>query len=272
MNETIAIHVPGGEGVGPMNCPACSHPIVDPNAGTCPECGAAIERTPYDAPSASVEPPPVQPSAGDPEINSVPFEDRSLPFLDRYWKTLALSFTNPKQLFSGLQDDEFTAPIVYAVVTGTFSGIAGMIWQLVFTSMGGALGGGFGAGDFAFTAPFMVVMMFLLPVMVVIGLFIGSGIYHVCMMIVGVKTRGFGVTLRAVAYGYGPNLLAIVPICGGFIGGIWTLVLTILGGFYGHRTDAWRAVVAYLLPLFLCCGLMMILWFLFMGVAASQGL
>ena len=54
--------------------------------------------------------------------------------------------------------------------------------------------------------------------------------------------------------------------------GLWSLVLNILGAFYGHRTDAWRAVVAYFIPLIVCCGIMMMFWFLIAGVAAAQSM
>ena len=116
-----------------------------------------------------------------------------------------------------------------------------------------------------------LVMIFLAPFLIVAGLFIWGGIYHLCLLLLGTQSRGFGITLRAVAYSYGPNLLAIIPFCGGMIGGVWVIVLTILGAFYGHRTDAWRAVVAYLIPIVVCCGIMMVLWFLILGaVMAAQ--
>lgn len=202
--------------------------------------------------------------------NSVPFEDRSRPFFERYWQTLVLSFSNPQQLFSNMREEELTAPIVYAVITGTIGGIFGAIWQIAFGSLATMIGGS-GFETFAVSGFFTVFMIIFMPLLILIGLFLWSAIYHVCLMMLGTNSRGFGITLRAVAYSYGPNLLAIIPFCGGIIGGIWTMVLTIMGAFYGHRTDAWRVIVAYFLPLVVCCGAMMVFWFLLVGMA-TQGM
>jgi len=253
-----------------MNCPTCGHQIDDPGVHFCPECAGPIERSPYAAPGASLEAesPPEDPGS---QPNSVPFEDGSRPFLERYWQTLVLSFSDPKRLYSNMRDEDLTAPVIYAVITGTISGIFGAIWQVIF--------GGFatmfedsGVEAFAASGLFAGLMILLMPIMVVIGLFLGSAIFHLCLMLFGAANRGFGITLRAIAYGYGPNLLAIIPFCGGLIGGVWTIVLTILGAFYGHRTDAWRAIAAYFVPMLVCCGIMMVIWFLVMGMALSQGM
>jgi hypothetical protein len=93
----------------------------------------------------------------------------------------------------------------------------------------------------------------LFPLFAVVSLFIGSAIFHLGLLLLGDGQRGFAITLRAVAYGCTPMLFAIVPICGSVIGGVWAFVLAIMGAAYGHRTEGWRATVAYFLPLIFCC-------------------
>jgi hypothetical protein len=249
-----------------MNCQACGYPIEFDDARFCPNCAAPLEREPEVVEAVPVE------AEQDTEPNSVPFEDRSIPFLERYWRTLSLSVSDPQRLLSGLKDEDLTGPVIYAMITGSIVGLIGLVWQTLFGSMF-SMFNDYGMEEFAMSGLVNVTMILFMPFFVVAGLFIWSGIYHLCLLLLGTRTRGFGITLRAVAYSYGPQLLGIIPLCGGLVGGVWAMVLTILGGFYGHRTDAWRAVAAYFIPLVLCCGIAMFVWFTIAGaVIASQGL
>lgn len=254
-----------------MSCSTCGHPIDGPQVRFCPNCGAPL------VPPAAEEPaaPPPLPGAPSPgpeaeQPSSVPFEDGSRPFLQRWWETFTLSLSNPAQLFSNLKDDNLGLPVLYAVIMGTVAGVFASIWQILFGGMFAFLDEGALEG-FAVSGIFTAFIVVFMPLFVIVWLFVWTAIYHLCLLLLGTESRGFGVTLRAVAYGYGPQLFAIVPFCGGFVGGIWTLVLTILGAYWGHRTDAWRAVLAYFLPLVVCCGIATMLWFLIVGIAISQG-
>ena len=246
-----------------MNCQACGHPIEFDDARFCPNCAAPLEREPEVVEAVVVE---QEPEAAP---NSVPFEDTSRPFLERYVATVTLSFSDPKKLFSGMNDGDLIGPVIYGLITGSIAGIVGLIWQTLFGSMF-TLFEGYGVEEFAMSGFMHVAMVFVMPFAVVLGLFIWAGVYHLCLLLLGTQTRGFGITLRAVAYAYGPQLLAIVPVAGGIVGGLWAMVLTIMGGFYGHRTDAWRAVAAYFIPVVVCCGVMMF-FFMLVSVAAASG-
>jgi hypothetical protein len=90
---------------------------------------------------------------------------------------------------------------------------------------------------------------------VVIGLFIGSAVVHVCLMIVGGANQPFETTYRVVAFTQGSTgPLQMIPVCGGAIAGIWGLVCTCIGLSRAHQTDTGRAVLAVLLPVIICCG------------------
>jgi hypothetical protein len=41
-------------------------------------------------------------------------------------------------------------------------------------------------------------------------------------------------------------------MCGPVVAVIWAIVLYIIGLTHAHGTDAWRAILAVLLPIFLC--------------------
>lgn len=184
--------------------------------------------------------------------NSVPFEDRSLPFLQRLLRTVGMAFSEPGKLFSDLAREDLGPPIVYGVLTGTVTAVVSILWYMLFAGTA-MLAEGVRAEEFAIGTGLYILLIFLSPLFTLIGLFISTAIYHLCLMIVGNGQRGFGVSFRAIAYGNTPTILGVVPICGGIVGGLWAVVLVIMAMKLGHRTDWWRAILAYFLPTILCC-------------------
>jgi len=189
---------------------------------------------------------------------SIPFEDRSRPFFERLVATVGLAFSSPRRLFASVPEQDLGPPVVYALVVQTASMLVALLWQASFVGLG-TLAKGVDLGEFAVSTGMLALMAALSPALALAALFIGAGIYHLMLLLLGGGRRGFAVTLRAQAYGGTPNLLAIVPLCGGLVGGIWTIVVTILGAYHGHRTDGWRAVLAYFLPAAACC--CVVIWF-----------
>jgi hypothetical protein len=256
-------------------CPACHHVFDDTQGDTCPNCGASVRPSP--PPDPSLPAPPAGAGSGDAGASSpspgssVPFEDPSLPFLTRLLNTVALAFSNPVRLFSNLPADDIGAPVLYQVIIGTLAVWLGLFWQVL---IGGAFGlaGEFPPEAFVLNAGVRFVFAVFAPVFVVVGLFISSGIFHLMLLLFGDGARGFGVTIRAVAYGGTPALLGVVPFCGGIIGGVWGMVLQILGASYGHPTEGWRATLAFLMPAIFCCGMFFFMALLFgMTTAALRG-
>ena len=196
-------------------------------------------------PEGSDGPPP-------PVGSSVPFEDGSQPFATRLLETVKQAFAEPLRLFSNMPADNIGPPVVYAVVIGAIGFAFMALWITMF---GGVVSLVDNAGfeEFAIGSGSMLLLTIFSPVLVLVGLFVNAAIFHLMLMLVGGARRGFGVTLRSVAYGSTPQLLGVVPFCGSIVGGLWTMVLVILAAIHGHRTDAWRAILAYLLPFIFCC-------------------
>src|SRR5205814_9266709 len=89
----------------------------------------------------------------------------------------------------------------------------------------------------------------LIPLFVVICLFIGSAVVHLCLMIVGGANQSFETTFRVLAFSQGSTgPLQIIPICGGLIAGVWALVCNCIGLAGAHETDSGRAVLGVFLP------------------------
>jgi hypothetical protein len=163
-----------------------------------------------------------------------------------------MGFTQPFQLFSATPDGDIGLPLIYGVIVGTISGVIGTLWGMMFGSFA-MLFEGVGADEFVISTGMYLLMMFLCPLFVVVGMFISTVIYHLALMILGDAKRGFAVTFRTVAYGNTPSLLCVLPFCGGFIGGIWAMVVTIIGAKAGHKSEWWQAILAYFLPMICCC-------------------
>jgi len=95
------------------------------------------------------------------------------------------------------------------------------------------------------------------PIFMTIALFLGAGITHLCLMLLGGAKRGFEATFRVWAFGQAAGIIAVVPFCGTLVGGIYRLVLAVLGLAEAHGIGRGTAALAVILPLVLvccCCG------------------
>lgn len=193
------------------------------------------------------------------QINSVPFEDTSQPFFSRLFRTIGMAFSEPVKLFSGMPRGDVGLPLLYGVLTGTIAGVISIFWSMSFNGLA-MLSRHMHAEEFAISTGLYILIMFLCPLMVAVGMFISAGINHLCLLLFGAGKGGFVTTFRGIAYGNTPALLCILPFCGGFIGGIWAMVLVIMAYKIAHQTDWWRAILAYFLPSIFCC--CMIIWLL----------
>jgi len=103
----------------------------------------------------------------------------------------------------------------------------------------------------------LIVQAIVSPIAILIGLFLGAAILHVCCMIVGALTgsrSGFEGTFRVVAYSEAAYVAAVVPVVGGFVALVWWIVLAVMGLQRMHHTTSGKAIAAIVIPLVLCCG------------------
>jgi hypothetical protein len=149
---------------------------------------------------------------------------------------------------------DMASPLVFVLVLGSVGVIISLFWHILLE--------GFqylpfrrGVEEFVISTGMKIVFMVFSPVLVLIGTFIGAGILHISLLITGGEKNGFEATFRVVAYSSGATaLFQILPICGGFIGGIWAIVAQVIGAREMHETTTGKAVLAVLLPLICCCG------------------
>ncbi len=218
----------------------------------------------FGAPGVIPPPGPVPPPdapAGAQDIvaappTGLPWDRRQeLGIFPAFLETLKLVLLNPTTAFSAMKiEGGLTEPLFYAVIGGSVGFIVYFLFSLFMSSFGfmgnrnaltGVLGVGVGA----------VVFVIFMPVLIALGVFIGSAILHLCLTLVGGARRSFEATFRVVCFSVGSAYpLLILPICGGLISGIWCIVVECIGLTRAHQTTTGRALLAILLPIIVCCG------------------
>ncbi len=179
------------------------------------------------------------------------------------WETTKAVLLDPSTTFAHMKrEGGLGAPLLYVVLLGTIGGIVGLAYNLVFNISSQSFippemrqqqsNMPFGAG---MTVGVFIILAVLMPALITLGIFIGSGILHLSLMICSGAKQPFETTLRTYCYAQGSaSILQIVPICGAIVGGIWSLVCVCIGLSKTHEIGGGRAVLAVLLPAIVCCG------------------
>lgn len=203
----------------------------------------------------------------------VPWEDRQrLGFLPAFSQTWSDSVFRPTEFFRRVpRSGNLGSALLYCCLIGIAGSMLSLFWSYLFWNsadmerlqdmFGGA---GFSRNSLGYVAIFV-------PFLTIFGVFIMSFIFHICLMLTGSSKNGFEATLRGYCYSYGPYLLTIIPQCGGLIAIVWQCVLLVTAWREMHESTTGRVVIAVLLPLLLCCGLVFLLVISVAGLI-TQGL
>jgi hypothetical protein len=230
-----------------------------------PELGAPAPAAPPTQIGAGTTPEAAVPRGG------LPWEHRKeRGFFNAFIETLVMVLTRPGEAFTVMKrEGGLGEPLIYALIGGCLGGIVSLLFSLGLQSVGFfadrhdpfAAMAGMGVGSAAFIV--------LVPLFVIIALFIGSAIIHLCLMIVGGANQSFETTFRVLAFSQGSTgPLQMIPVCGGMIAGVWALVCNCIGLARAHETDTGRAVLAVFLPLIVCCGGVLVIALMFGGLGA----
>jgi hypothetical protein len=99
----------------------------------------------------------------------------------------------------------------------------------------------------------LVFGLVITPLVALVVLFIWSALVHLVLTLMGGANRGFAATLRVMCYAESTQLAVVLPGVGGFIAFVWRLIIEMAGLAQAHKTEGWKAALAVLLPLLLCC-------------------
>jgi hypothetical protein len=243
-----------------MFCPHCGKEVTEGQI-FCQHCGARLAGEAAAAPVTGVR-------------EKTPWEDREVRgFFGGLFKTLNETLFRPSEFFKKMSvTGGLTDPLLYALIIGMVGLMFSYLWQISLKSAMQDMMPGMqaAAGQYMFQGVGMAILAFFSPFLIILGLFVSSGILHVFLMMVKGARAGFEATFRVVAYGYSANIFLIIPFCGGLLAVVWAVVLYIIGLKEAHEITGGKAAFAVFLPIIVCCGLITIAIALFMGAAAAS--
>jgi hypothetical protein len=219
------------------------------------------EKPPAATPAAGItgtNPLPVSPFAPSSGAGGgLPWEHRQeLGLVKAFFDTVSMVLTKPGEAFAMMKTEgDMMGPMLFALIGGSAGIIVSILFQIILHSIGFMADRQSAMFGLGVVGIWSIGSIILAPVMVTVFLFIGSGILHLCLMIVGGAKKSFETTFRVVCFSSGSTyLLSMIPFCGGMIACVWNIVLEIIGLARAHEIDTGKAVLAVLLPIIACCG------------------
>ncbi len=203
--------------------------------------------------------PPQPPTMPPAAAGGLPWEAQAIG-PESFFETAKLFITAPEQAWRLTRETgDYMRPLLFALIVGWVGAIFNAVWGTIFGAgmlrmlppqVLGRLGPlGVGGGGF-------VASIIIAPILIALGLFIGSAIFHVSFMIVG-ALRGsksqFEGTFRVVSYSSIAHIALVIPFLGGLVALVWRIYLMMLGVQQLHKTTQNKALMGILLPLLLCC-------------------
>lgn len=207
---------------------------------------------------------------------SIPWEDKQNSFFTRLYKTALEVLSAPTAFFSKLNRDvetSFVPSFLFFLIAGTITGVTAQILLLPFNFLGG-LAGSTEASDLAInslgTGAGLVMMIVLIPVILCISYFINAGLQHLVLILLGEGEKKFSTTM--VVYGYAAgatSVFQIVPIIGPLVYFAWLLIANSIGLTKAHDIPLFKGILAVVIPIVVCCGLVVVLIGAIAGFAFS---
>ena len=179
----------------------------------------------------------------------------------RFIETVKQVLLSPTALFRNMRrEGGYGGPLTFGVLGSTIGFAIGMLMQLAIA----LLTPGQGAMNRPVIGVFALMFLLFLPFLLGLSLLIWAALYHLVLRMLGAARYPFETTFRVVAYAFGStSLLQIFPVCGGLIGFIDSIVVSIIGLTQTHGVSTAKATIAVLVP-------MLILTLLaFMALAAA---
>lgn len=203
--------------------------------------------------------------------SGLPWEHRhDIGFFKAFFDTASVLLTKPSEAFVMMKrEGGLTDPLFFALIGGSAGTIVSALFQIGFQSILGVGGRNNVVAMFGIGA--VIGFLVLTPLFIAAGMFIGSGILHLCLMLFGGANKPFETTFRVVCFSSGAAyLFSIIPFCGGYITPIYNIVLECIGISRAHETTMGKAVLAVLLPLIVCCGIFAVVMGMLMGVSGGD--
>ena len=217
---------------------------------TCPICKRRFE---FSLPEKDT-PPAMEKSAPEPDFEEhkrkgAPWEKRSdLGLWHGIYDTFKTVLFSPSTFFSSLSfDGGVKEPLAFGILVGSSGRMFGVFWHFVLFS-GTLLALGQSVFSHLTMGLIFLMTIVIIPFLLILSMFIYSGILHVLLVIVGGGKNRFEATFRVIAYSQATQAWVLIPFIGGWIGGIWQLAVQIIGLREIHETSYLRVIIAFLIP------------------------
>ena len=174
----------------------------------------------------------------------------------------------PQTFFSTLTSKRgISDPLAFGLLLGSLGNMLGIFWQ--FLMVGGGLESTFpGILEALNMGVIFLIIMGLVPLFVALAMFLVSGILHLMLLILGGGNMGFAATFRVISYSQAAQVWVAIPFFGLWIGGIWQVIVQIIGLRELHKTSYVKVIMAFFVPLaliFLMVAAALILVFAYVG-------
>ncbi len=247
-------------------CSTCgkTFDVQQTGAGYCPHCGTHVFIE-----SDAAEPGRPVPEHGGEELpGGNPFDRRhETGFLGAFLGALKLVLFEPGRLFRNMRIDSTGGAFLFGWLCLTIGSVANGFWnylsarfsttaarELDLSGLPREIGEVLEEILQEAADPSGALMTIVLaPIVAVVAVLLNAALVHVGTILFGANNRGWNASFTAVCYGFAPWLLWIIPVCGGLIGTIWTVILTIVGVYYLQRTTGARATFAVMIWYIVCC-------------------
>jgi hypothetical protein len=181
-----------------------------------------------------------------------PWEDPEAPILAGLFRTLREVLFRPGEFFEHLGGEGWAAPLAFALIVSSVGLLASCFWQfLLLLPAGGNPGDASGLSPSLGLSPgWLMALMAASPVLALVNLGVSGLCWWGSMALVGAG-RDFIPAWRVCCYAQGGMALALIPVFGTLVAGIWVLALLYSGvkRFYGASTGVSLGAVAIFLTL-----------------------
>lgn len=202
--------------------------------------------------------PTLPPTPSAPPTKSLPWEEQNAGF-GSLFPTIGQFLAGPVAAYDKMSlTVDLVRPIAYFVLFVLFGAIVSQLWNLVMFDRLAEFARAFLPPQFQqfIMRPSGLQIAFGLiisPLVSLIVLFVWSGLLHLTLLLLGGAGRGFATTLRVTCYAATADVAIVLPVLGGLIGFVWRRVLEGIGLCKAHRIEGWKALLAVLIPVSVCC-------------------
>jgi hypothetical protein len=252
-------------------------PPAKPAGSPFGDAGAGASLNPYASPSggAAYGYQPTYPVGDRPGL---PWETHGQNF-STWWETTKLCMNQPSYAFRIMRlSGGLGQPMMFSGMGLGLGFVGQLIWNIpLIVIMGMVAAQQQGGGEAAAMIGVQIVSTVIqgaigVVVGATVGLLIGSGIIHLCLMMVGGARQPYEATLRVLGYAQGSTAwLQVIPFLGPLVGGIWALVIEVIGLAQAHEIPTSKALLAVLLPIGFCCVLAVAVVAMIAAIGAAAG-